>query len=137
MKKGLIITLSALAVIVIIIILAQGYIAEAVFMSKVDGLAGKISPKFVEYYEDELRYTAATFWDFYQEGVVSKNDLNDVVDRMDSLDRNDILTKDQTFDLIDYMSRIYTEASKKRDEKVSREKRAEDAGRDSVRLRFR
>lgn len=137
MKKGLIITLSALAVIALIIILARGYIAKAVFMGKVDDLAGKIPPKYAEYYEEELRYTASTFWDFYREGVVSKNDLNDVVDRMDSLNRNDTLTKDQTFELIDYMSGIYTEASKERDKKVSREKRAEEAGRDSVRIKLR
>lgn len=114
----------------------RGVLPKMVFMRKGDKLAEKIPPEFVEYYSDELRYTLDRFWACYEEGIVSKNDLNDVVERLDALNRKDDVTKSEIFQYIGYVSGLYSEAITERDARISREKEAERLSSDSVRVRI-
>ncbi len=100
----------ALAVIVALLFTSRHWVAHQSYLAAGRSLERKLTPREKEKYSTDLRYTLNTFWKFYQEGLVSQNDMNDVMERMSVLRSKKELTDMDVFDFIGYVSRLYTEA---------------------------
>jgi len=100
----------AIAAVLIALVLSRGWIAKQAYDRSGAGLAAKLSPELEKKYAADLRYTLATFWKFHDRGLVSRNDLNDVMEKMKLLRAKKEITEMEIFDFIGYVSRLYTEA---------------------------
>lgn len=85
-------------------------IAERMFMRSGRQLEAALGPELQKKYGNDLRYTLKTFWKFYDRGLLGRNDLNDVMDKMKTLRGRDGIADMEIFDFIGYVSRLYTEA---------------------------
>jgi len=85
-------------------------IAERMFMRSGRQLEAALGPDLQKKYGNDLQYTLKTFWKFYDRGLVGRNDLNDVMDKMKTLRGRDSIAEMEIFDFIGYVSRLYTEA---------------------------
>ncbi len=85
-------------------------ISEKLFFRTGRELEQKLSPKLREKYSSDLQHTLRTFWKFYERGLLSKNDLNDVMDKMKRLIEKKEISDRDIFDFIGYVSRLYTDA---------------------------
>lgn len=106
--------IAALVVIVSLLVTSRHWIAHQSYLAAGRGLEAKLTPKEKEKYATDLAYTLKTFWKFYEEGLISQNDLNDVMERMSKLRGKKELTDMDVFDFIGYVSRLYTEAMHRR-----------------------
>ena len=97
-----------------LLFLSRNSISKNVFLKSGERLGDRMNAEQREKYGDELTYTLEKFWRFYEEDLVSRNDLNDVMEKMDRLSRKQELGNMEIFDFIGYVSRIYTEAMRKR-----------------------
>ncbi len=102
--------LIALVVVVSLLVASRHWIAHQSFLAAGRGLTAKLTPKQKEKYASDLAYTLNTFWKFYDKGLISRNDLNDVVEKMSVLRSKKEVTDMDVFDFIGYVSRLYTEA---------------------------
>jgi tRNA C32,U32 (ribose-2'-O)-methylase TrmJ len=113
MRKRLlapVIAFAAVIVLITVLLLTRDRLSERVYRRTGDELAERLDPKLRERYGEELRYTLDKFWRCYEDGIVTRNDLNEVMDRMRLvLDREPIEDED-VFNLIGLASRIYTDA---------------------------
>jgi hypothetical protein len=89
---------------------ARDAIAERMFMRSGRQLEAALGPDLQKKYGNDLQYTLKTFWKFYDRGLVGRNDLNDVMDKMKTLRGRDSIAEMEIFDFIGYVSRLYTEA---------------------------
>jgi hypothetical protein len=113
-----------LAVIVIVCVAAlvifirsRGRISKGIYDRTGRRIAERLTPKQREKYDEELTYTLDKFWSCYEGGIISQNDLTDVVERMKRLERKESLEDMDIFDFIGYVSRIYTDAMLKHHER--------------------
>ena len=111
-RNRMIVLVIALVLIVIIALLfiSRGWLAERLYRAAGNRLDDKLSPKLKEKYGADLHYSLDKFWDFYERGIVDQNDLADVVDKMRRLAERDERKDREIFDFIAYVSRIYTDA---------------------------
>jgi hypothetical protein len=98
------------AAVVIALLLMRGSLSKKVYDGTGATLAGRLSPELREKYGEELRYTLDKFWSCYEDDIVSRNDLNDVMDRMRILTDRDAVDDEEVFEFIGFVSRIYTDA---------------------------
>jgi hypothetical protein len=103
----------ALVVIVSLLVTSRHWIAHQSYLAAGRGLAAKLAPPQKEKFSSDLAYTLATFWKFYEKGLVSRNDVNDVMEKMSMLRSKKQLADMDVFDFIGYVSRLYTEAMRK------------------------
>ena len=110
-------TYTIAAVVAVVAVLAAALllgtrdaIAERMFMRSGRQLEAALGPDLQQKYGNDLQYTLKTFWKFYARGLVGRNDLNDVMDKMKTLRGRDPITEMDIFDFIGYVSRLYTEA---------------------------
>jgi hypothetical protein len=103
----------ALIVIVSLLVTSRHWIAHQSYLAAGRGLAAKLTPPQKEQFSSDLTYTLATFWKFYEKGLVSRNDVNDVMEKMSMLRSKKQLADMDVFDFIGYVSRLYTEAMHK------------------------
>ncbi len=110
--KRIAVTAAVAAVIVLIavLLLMRGTLSKRVYERTGVELAGQLTPALRERYGEELRYTLDKFWSCYESGIVSKNDLNDVMDKMRLLGNRDTVEDEDIFNFIGFVSRIYTDA---------------------------
>ena len=101
-------------VIVAVLLLMRGGISERVYRGTGEAVADKLPPALHEKYAEELRYTLDKFWSCYEDEIVSRNDLNDVMDRMRRLRGKDVIEDEDIFDFIGFVSRIYTDGLHRR-----------------------
>jgi tRNA C32,U32 (ribose-2'-O)-methylase TrmJ len=105
-----VIVLIVVAAAVMTMILSRGWISKRVYMRAGRRLAERLSPEHRAKYEKELEYTLDKFWSCYKQGIISQNDLTDVMDRMKRLGNKEKVEKKEIFEFIGYVSRIYTDA---------------------------
>ncbi len=109
-RAVLYIAVGAAIVVIVALLLMRASVSKRVYTGTGEELARQLPPKLQEKYEEELRYTLDKFWDCYESDIVSQNDLNDVMDRMRYLKKNDAIEEEDIFNFIGYVSRIYTDA---------------------------
>jgi hypothetical protein len=106
--------LVALVAVVAILVLSRERIAHRSYARSGKSLVAKLSTAQEKKYGTDLRYTLDTFWKFYDKKLVSRNDLNDVMDKMRALRAKKEITDTDIFDYITYVSTLYTEAMRRR-----------------------
>jgi len=102
--------LIAAVVVIAALIFSRAWISKQVFMRSSASLVEKLSPDLQKKYATDLRYTLETFWRCHDRGLVPREDLNDVMDKMGELRGKSSVTDREIFDFIGYVSRLYTEA---------------------------
>lgn len=104
----------SLAIAAVVVITALYYSREAiskrVFLRSGKQLEEKLGPDLQKKYGKDLEYTLRTFWKFYERGLLSRNDLADVSDKMKALRKRPAIEDREIFDFIGYVSRLYTDA---------------------------
>jgi hypothetical protein len=116
-RKRILIAIAAVVVVAALIatlVSSRQWIAHRSYLRTGAGLAARFNPTQEKKYGKDLRYTLDKFWEFYEKGLVSRNDLNDVVEKTKSLRAKKDLDDMEIFDYIGYVSGIYTEAMRKR-----------------------
>ena len=101
---------AAFVVIVFLLFLSKGWLAESFYRSAGRRVDEKLNERLSEKYSADLNYTLEKFWDFYERGIVNRNDLADVVEKMKRLAEREEIKDREIFDFITYVSRIYTDA---------------------------
>ncbi len=101
---------AAVIVLIVVLLLMRGTTSKRVYERAGNALAGQLTTALRERYEEELRYTLDKFWSCYESDIVSKNDLNDVMDKMRLLRDRDTIEDEDIFNFIGFVSRIYTDA---------------------------
>ncbi|MCD6379301.1 hypothetical protein J7M07_02490 [bacterium] len=122
MNKKLVIILSIALSTIIILFLLREVIPKQMYMIQVNKLARKISVDDRINYREDLHYTMNKFWSSHRQRLTTRNDLNEVMDRLNALNRKETVDKDEIFDFIDYVSDIYTTAIIKRNDESSAQK---------------
>jgi hypothetical protein len=102
------------AAIIVIIVSSRQWIAHETFKRSSKSLETRLSEPQHKKYATDLRYTLDKFWQFYDKGLVSRNDLNDVMEKMRTLGAKKTIEDADLFDFIGYVSRLYTEAMHRR-----------------------
>jgi hypothetical protein len=116
-RKRLLIAIAALvivAAIVVILLSSRQWIAHRSYDRAGAGLASRFNAAQEKKYGKDLRYTLDKFWEFYEKGLVSRNDLNDVVEKTRSLRAKQEIADMDIFEYIGYVSSLYTEAMRRR-----------------------
>jgi len=121
-RSALIITFIAAIAVVVALYLARGWVVERVYFKTAEKVADKFSTKAKSKYFDDFHYTTNKFWTFYQNGTVSRNDLNDVIWKMRKLEKKREVSDTEAFDFIGYVSRLYTDAMNEKLQKKINEK---------------
>ncbi len=103
-------------VIVILVVAAtaalfilRGNIPKQIYYGQGRRITSSLKPAIEEKYREDLRYTLDKFWSCYEAEIVSQNQLTDVMERMKKLDSSGEISDREIFDLIGYISRIYTD----------------------------
>jgi len=120
-RRNLVIAIAALVALVAIITIfvsSREWIAHETFARSGKRLAAKFNAAQEKKYATDMRYTLEKFWEFYDKGLVSRNDLNDVMDKMRSLSAKNELAESDIFDFIAYVSMLYTEAMHRRQSEI-------------------
>ena len=104
------ILVSAVFVIAVLLLLSKGWLTESLYRSAGKRIDEKLNERLSEKYSADLNYTLDKFWEFYEKGIVNRNDLTDVVDKMKRLAEREEIKEREIFDFITYISRIYTDA---------------------------
>lgn len=94
--------------------LTRDSISKKVYLKAGERLGERLNPEQRDKYGEELSYTLEKFWRFYEKELVTRNDLNDVMEKMNRLSKKEKLGNMEIFDFIGYVSRIYTEAMRNR-----------------------
>ncbi len=105
-----VIVIIAAVVAITVLINSREWISKYVFMQSGKNLATKLNSEQQRKYANDLRYTLEKFWQFYERGLISREDLNDVMEKMKTLREKKDLANMDIFDFIGYVSRLYTEA---------------------------
>ena len=105
-----VIVIIAAVVTIAVLINSREWISKYVFMQSGKNLAAKLNSEQQRKYANDLQYTLKKFWQFYERRIVSREDLNDVMEKMKTLREKKDLTNMDIFDFIGYVSRLYTEA---------------------------
>jgi hypothetical protein len=118
-KKRLITIVVAVLVIIVLIslIVSRGRIAERLYRRSGERIAEQLSADLRAKYNADLTYTLDKFWEFYEKGIVNRNDLSDVMEKMKLLSGKESIRDRDIFDFIAYVSRIYTDAMNEYHEK--------------------
>jgi hypothetical protein len=108
------IVLIAAAAAITALIYSKEWISKQVFTRSSRNLEAKLNPDLQKKYASDLRYTLEKFWQFYDRGLIPREDMNDVMEKMKTLREKRNLTEMDVFDFIGYVSRLYTEAINRR-----------------------
>ena len=87
----------------------RGNIPKQIYYGQGRKITSSLDPKIEEKYREDFRYTLDKFWSCYESGIVSQKDLTDVMERMKKLGSTGEISDGEIFDLIGYISRIYTD----------------------------
>ena len=98
------------AIAVATLFLMRSYTMKSAYDRAAAKLASRLDPSVRERFEADYTYTLETFWKFYQKDLVSRNDLNDVMDRMKQLSSQREVSQSDVFNFLGFVSGIYTRA---------------------------
>lgn len=120
MKKLKLLTIITAAVIVIIILIYsfRGNIARWRYSSIKEKLINSLTEKQKEEYRKDLNYTLEKFWDCYDHGLISQNDMVEVMEKTRILIDKEKITNSDLFDFVGYVSRIYTDAIQRHNREI-------------------
>lgn len=107
-------SLAVCAAIVFAIVSSRQWIAHEAYTRSSKKLEARLTQAQQKKYASDLRYTLDKFWQFYDKGLISRNDLNDVMEKMGALRDKKTIEEMDLFDFIGYVSRLYTEAMRRR-----------------------
>lgn len=107
-------SLAVCAAIIVFIVSSRQWIAHETFKRSSKRLEARLTEPQHKKYASDLRYTLDKFWQFYDKGLISRNDLNDVMEKMGTLRAKKTIEDMDLFDFIGYVSRLYTEAMRRR-----------------------
>jgi hypothetical protein len=106
----IVILVAALAAALFVI---KGNIPKHLYYGQGRRISSSLDTKIEEKYREDFRYTLDKFWGCYEDGIVSQKDLTDVMERMKKLGSTGEITDREMFDLIGYISRIYTDGMRR------------------------
>jgi len=109
---------TAIVVAAVLFALGRELIPSLSYRRAGDRVAAKMSSALRVKYGDELRYTLDKFWSCYRGGACSRNDMTDVMDRLRLLGERDTITDREIFELIGFISRIYSDRFDERHRRV-------------------
>lgn len=109
-KVAAVIIVIAAVIAISLVFISRGRISKHVYDNAGEKLAERLPPKLNVKYGKELEYTLNKFWSCYEDGIVSQNDLTDVMERMKRLQGKKEIKDMDVFDFIGDVSRIYTDA---------------------------
>ena len=107
-------SLAFCAAIIAAIVSSRQWIAHETFKRSSKSFEARLTEVQQKKYASDLRYTLDKFWQFYDKGLISRNDLNDVMEKMRTLGAKKTIEDMDLFDFIGYVSRLYTEAMHRR-----------------------
>ena len=107
--KKVMIAVALLIVLVGGLLTARGWISSRAYYRAAGRLHSSMPAELQAKYGDELEYTIDKFWNCYDEGICSRNDMTDVMDRMKQLISGGEITDMAVFDFIGFVSRLYTD----------------------------
>jgi tRNA C32,U32 (ribose-2'-O)-methylase TrmJ len=111
---------AGIAVVAIgVLVLSRGWIAKRVYFSASRQLTERLTPELKQKYEEELTYTMNKFWSVYEKGMISQNDMTDVMDKMKRLIKKESIEDEDIFNFGGYVSRIYADALQKHHQEQS------------------
>ncbi|MBN2070427.1 MAG: hypothetical protein JW814_03130 [Candidatus Krumholzibacteriota bacterium] len=114
-----VIILIALVILAIAaLFMLRGDISRKVYYRQGEAISSALTPQLNEKYGEDLSYTLDKFWSCYKSGIVTQNDLTDVMERMKDLRSEEEISDRAIFDLIGYISRLYTDAMRKHHEDI-------------------
>jgi hypothetical protein len=90
------------------LVAARGCISSSSYRRTTGKLSSSMSADLQSKYGEELDYTIDKFWDCYEAGICSRNDMTDVMDEMKRILSGSEITDRDIFDFIGFVSRIYT-----------------------------
>jgi hypothetical protein len=108
-----IVSLVACITVIAILVSSRHWLTHQAYMRSAKDLESRLDAALAQKYAKDLHYTLDKFWHFYDEGLISRNDLNDVMQKMQLLRAKKDLGNMDLFDFIGYVSRLYTEAMKR------------------------
>lgn len=117
-RRTIIILLILVICAVAALISMRDSIAKQLYLKQGRSLAGTLEPELESKYGEELEYTLDKFWSCYKDGIVSQNDMTDVMDRIKTLRSQDKIVDLDIFKFIGYVSKIYTSGIKKNHEEA-------------------
>ena len=103
------------------LLIFRGNIAKRVYDGRTGALESSMPDKLRVKYGEELRYTMNKFWDCYEEGIVTQNDMTDILERAEKLRAKEEMKDGDVFEFIGYVSRVYTDGMKKRHEEMRKD----------------
>ncbi|MDD4857956.1 MAG: hypothetical protein PHD74_07600 [Candidatus Krumholzibacteria bacterium] len=115
-RKTLAIAIVSLVVciaIVAILVSSRHWLTHQAYMRSARSLESRLDPTLANKYAKDMQYTLDKFWRCYERGLVSRNDLNDVMEKMHLLRDKKNLENMDVFDFLGYVSELYTEAIQK------------------------
>ena len=130
MKNGKVaVILAAVAVVAVAaVFLLRGSIGSRVYEKEAKALAKALPTNLALKYGEELTYTLDKFWSCYEDGIVSQNDMTDVMDRLRELKSKSKITDLDVFQFIGFVSRLYTDGINERhQQKIQKENEAAPA----------
>jgi hypothetical protein len=109
MNRKLIAAGAVLLIVIIALIAGRGWISSRAYFRAADRLRTGLPLDLQTKYGGELDYTLEKFWDCYSEGICSRNDMTDVMDRVKQLASKGEISDSDVFELIGFVSRLYTD----------------------------
>ncbi|UCF04275.1 MAG: hypothetical protein JSV33_10010 [bacterium] len=97
----------------VVLLLSRGWISKRIYFSASRRLTERLTPELKDKYEEELTYTLNKFWSVYDKGMISQNDMTDVMDKMKRLIEKESIEDEDIFNFGGYVSRIYADALQK------------------------
>ena len=106
--KRAMIAFAFLIILVAGLMAGRGWISSRAYFRAADRLHSSMSAETRARYGEELRYTIEKFWDCYDGGICSRNDMTDVMDRIKLLVSESRASDSDIFEFIGFVSRLYT-----------------------------
>jgi hypothetical protein len=107
--RNVIITGAVLLVVLVLLVAGRGWISSWSYRRAAETLHRRMPADLQAKYGGDLQYTLDKFWSCFEEGICSRNDMTDVMDRMKRLSASDEIEDMDVFEFIDFVSRIYTD----------------------------
>ena len=99
---------AAVIVVIVALVAGRGWISSNSYYRGAGRLSSSMPVGLQAKYGEELKYTVDKFWSCYEEGICSRNDMTDVMDRMKHLTSGGEITDSDIFEFIGFVSRLYT-----------------------------
>ncbi len=119
-------------IVIVILVLAasaalfviKGNIPKKLYYGQGKRISSTLRPGIEEKYREDFSYTLDKFWSCYESGIVTQEDMTDVMERMKKLGSEGEISEKEMFEMIGYISRIYTDRMRAHHEETLEEQEA-------------